>query len=721
MLTPKKSKDQSKSPKQPKPGKFQLGLRNKMILRISVPLVVILTFVGVVLYNQIAHTVENIKQVEIQAQNSTAAATVESFFDPLFTTAELAQDMDSFVNLLENTSAFTPAPQETDTPADPADPTAPAPPVVNIEPSMKHSPYLSTAVAEVQDMTENLSSSGVQQICLFSTVTGEVFDSSGAFMDKSFVLAERGWFQQLLANNGDPILTGAYTDALTNQQVVTVATAIKDKSNQIIGGLVCDISLTSLTSDIAALTIGETGYLTVIDSEGDIIYHPDSSLIMTNISKIDYTENMAAAVSTPTDSAAMVYERSGNSFCGAVSYSDNYDWHILGCMPYDEYHQEIEATTKVIISSFLVCILALVGIVIFIAAGILRPIMQLNGVVDQLAKGHLDVELNVTSHDEIGQLGHNINALVERLKTYIVYINEISDLLHEVGTGNLCLTFKNSFDGDFRRVKDEMENTVALLNDSLAAIQVAAEQVDAGSEQVASGAQALSQGATEQASSTEELAATVNDINVSMQAAGEAAYLASTKASEAGQLTIQCNEHMQELVSAMDEISKTSDQISKIIKEIDDIAFQTNILALNAAVEAARAGAAGKGFAVVADEVRNLAAKSAEAAKNTAVLIEASVAAVEKGANLVDTTAKHLQSVSDNSNEMAGMIQNIAATAKNSADSVQQVTVGLDQISAVVQTNSATAEESAAASQELSAQSATMKELVGKFHLNNQF
>ena len=134
MFTPKKSKDQSKSPKQPKSGKFQLGLRNKMILRISVPLVVILTFVGVVLYNQIAHTVENIKQVEIQAQNSTAAATVESFFDPLFTTAELAQDMDSFVNLLENTSAFTPAPQETDTPADPTDSTAPAPPVVNIEP-----------------------------------------------------------------------------------------------------------------------------------------------------------------------------------------------------------------------------------------------------------------------------------------------------------------------------------------------------------------------------------------------------------------------------------------------------------------------------------------------------------------------------------------------------------------------------------------------------------
>ena len=713
MFSPKKPKDHSKPSKQSKPGKFQLGLRNTMILRISIPLVVILTFVGIVLYNQITHTVENIKQVEIEAQNATAAATVESFFDPLFTAAELAENMDSFVALIQDAAKPIPPVAEPapDAPADAAPPVA-------VTPSMKNSAFLSAALSELQDIANTLSENGVQQGFLFSTATGEMFDSTGAFMDDTFVLAERGWFQQLQANNGEPILTGAYTDIFTGKQVVTVATSIKDSNGQILGGVGVDISLDSLTTDIAALTIGETGYLTVIDSEGDIIYHPDSSLIMTNISEIDYSENMVAAIQNSANSSAMVYQRDDNSLCGAVSYSDDYSWTILGCMPYDEYRQEIEATTKVIIFSFLLCTLVLIGIVILIASTILRPIMQLNGVVDQLAQGQLDVKLNVTSHDEIGQLGHNINALVDRLKTYIVYINEISDLLHEVGTGNLCLTFKNSFDGDFRKVKDEMENTVALLNDSLSAIQVAAEQVDAGSEQVASGAQALSQGATEQASSTEELAATVNDINVSMQAAGEAAYLASTKASEAGQLTVQCNEHMQELVSAMDDISTTSEQISKIIKEIDDIAFQTNILALNAAVEAARAGAAGKGFAVVADEVRNLAAKSAEAAKNTAALIEASVAAVGKGAALVDTTAKHLQSVSDNSNEMAGMIQNIAATAKHTADSIQQVSVGLDQISAVVQTNSATAEQSAAASQELSAQSATMKELVGKFHLN---
>ena len=713
MFSPKKPKDHSKPSKQSKPGKFQLGLRNTMILRISIPLVVILTFVGIVLYNQITHTVENIKQVEIEAQNATAAATVESFFDPLFTATELAENMDSFVALIQDAAKPVPPVAEPapDAPADAAPPVA-------VTPSMKNSAFLSAALSELQDIANTLSENGVQQGFLFSTATGEMFDSTGAFMDDTFVLAERGWFQQLQANNGEPILTGAYTDIFTGKQVVTVATSIKDSNGQILGGVGVDISLDSLTTDIAALTIGETGYLTVIDSEGDIIYHPDSSLIMTNISEIDYSENMVAAIQNSANSSAMVYQRDDNSLCGAVSYSDDYDWRILGCMPYDEYRQEIEATTKVIIFSFLLCTLVLIGIVILIASTILRPIMQLNGVVDQLAQGQLDVKLNVTSHDEIGQLGHNINALVDRLKTYIVYINEISDLLHEVGTGNLCLTFKNSFDGDFRKVKDEMENTVALLNDSLSAIQVAAEQVDAGSEQVASGAQALSQGATEQASSTEELAATVNDINVSMQAAGEAAYLASTKASEAGQLTVQCNEHMQELVSAMDDISTTSEQISKIIKEIDDIAFQTNILALNAAVEAARAGAAGKGFAVVADEVRNLAAKSAEAAKNTAALIEASVAAVGKGAALVDTTAKHLQSVSDNSNEMAGMIQNIAATAKHTADSIQQVSVGLDQISAVVQTNSATAEQSAAASQELSAQSATMKELVGKFHLN---
>ena len=182
-------------------------------------------------------------------------------------------------------------------------------------------------------------------------------------------------------------------------------------------------------------------------------------------------------------------------------------------------------------------------------------------------------------------------------------------------------------------------------------------------------------------------------------------------------MMLACDEQMKDMVNAMGEISRTSEEIGKINKTIEDIAFQTNILALNAAVEAARAGAAGKGFAVVADEVRSLAAKSAEASKNASALIEASMAAVQKGVRIVDTTAENLQKVSDGAQKNAEMVTTIAEAANALVASVEQVATGIDQISAVVQNNSATAEQSAAASEELSGQSAMLKESINQFRL----
>ena len=134
-------------------------------------------------------------------------------------------------------------------------------------------------------------------------------------------------------------------------------------------------------------------------------------------------------------------------------------------------------------------------------------------------------------------------------------------------------------------------------------------------------------------------------------------------------------------------------------------------------MEAARAGTAGKGFAVVADEVRNLASKSAEASKNTAVLIENSLKAVEHGTQIADETARSLLQAVNDVNEMTGIIGQISKASNNQSEAISQITTGIDQISSVVQTNSATAQESAAASEELSSQSQLMKSLVGRFQL----
>ena len=176
-------------------------------------------------------------------------------------------------------------------------------------------------------------------------------------------------------------------------------------------------------------------------------------------------------------------------------------------------------------------------------------------------------------------------------------------------------------------------------------------------------------------------------------------------------------EHVKELNTAMEKISGSSQEISKIIATIENIAFQTNILALNAAVEAARAGSAGKGFAVVADEVRNLATKSDEAAKATKELIESSIAAVAEGGEAVALVTEALEQTSQSAGQVTAQMDIVVEAVENQTTSITQVTEGVDQISSVVQTNSATAEESAAASQELSAEAASLKQLVDQFTL----
>jgi len=258
------------------------------------------------------------------------------------------------------------------------------------------------------------------------------------------------------------------------------------------------------------------------------------------------------------------------------------------------------------------------------------------------------------------------------------------------------------------------QSIVNPINRVIGGLNDGAEQVSSASGQVAASSQSLAQGSSEQAASIEETSSSLEEMSsMTKQNTGNAKQ-ADNLMKDANQVVGQANQSMSELTGSMGEISKASEETSKIIKTIDEIAFQTNLLALNAAVEAARAGEAGAGFAVVADEVRNLAMRAADAAKDTAELIEGTVKKVNEGSELVTHTNEAFTQVSTSSAKVGELVAEIAAASDEQSRGIEQVNTAVSEMDKVTQSNAANAEESASASEEMAAQAEQMKEMIGE-------
>ena len=307
-----------------------------------------------------------------------------------------------------------------------------------------------------------------------------------------------------------------------------------------------------------------------------------------------------------------------------------------------------------------------------ISRAIKNPIRMLLQASERIAEGDLNVHVDADAEDEIGQLAKAFDVMTDKVNSVLLDIHHASD------------------------------------------------QVRAGSQQLAESSQRLSHGAAEQASAVEEITASLEQLAAQTSGNATNAGQASSIASQALKDAHQGNARMKEMLVSMEQINEASGRISKIIKVMDDIAFQTNLLALNAAVEAAHAGHQGRGFAVVAQEVRNLAAKSAEAARETTDMIENSIRSVNAGSQMAEDTAKALARIEQEVSRAARLMGEIAQASGEQAAGIDQVNRAVMQVSQVTQTNAATSEESAAASEELSGQAETLQLAVGRFSLKTQ-
>jgi methyl-accepting chemotaxis protein len=505
--------------------------------------------------------------------------------------------------------------------------------------------------------------------------------------------------------------------------LITLSSPIVNKNGEFLGVANCDIDMSS----IAGLDYADGGYKTsysyIVTNNGTCLAHTiDKGIVGSvpqSVSDYEAIRNAVAGGNSVTD-------KINNSFSqGKPALAIHKALHVDGTdVNWSSAFvvNESEAMNSVTNMTFALAGIGTIGLIVLILVSVmalkkgLAPVDSVMDLAEKMRNGDLSHSNGdmIYKNDELGLLAKIFTETSEVLGGYI---NEISEVLEHVASGNLIVLIDRDFMGDFNKIKIDLSRILNSLNSTFYEMRAAAEQVASGAGQFSDSSQSLSQGAIEQASSVEELSAKIMEITNQVKESAMYANNANEKAEAVGAELEKSNKQMNELLKAMNDITVTSSQIGIIIKTIEDIAFQTNILALNAAVEAARAGEAGKGFAVVADEVRNLASKSAEAAKNTTGLIESSLHSVEEGGRFAEITAASLGKVVAGAKEIISDIAEISEKSKVQSSSLEEVTAGIDQISNVVQNNAAIAEESAATSQELSAQAQMLKEQIARFRI----
>jgi len=330
-------------------------------------------------------------------------------------------------------------------------------------------------------------------------------------------------------------------------------------------------------------------------------------------------------------------------------------------------------------------------------------------------KGNLSHRADVTPYQ--GKYQEIVQGFNDTIDAIMGPINEASRVLAKLAGKDMTARMIGEYEGDYAKIKDTLNMLVESLDKSLQQVSIGADQVTSASVQISNGGQSLSQGASEQASSLEEVSSSLQEMSSMTKQNTLNAKEAKGVADQARSSADKGVESMNRMSSAINQIKSSSAATAKIVKTIDEIAFQTNLLALNAAVEAARAGDAGRGFAVVAEEVRNLAMRSAEAAKNTASLIEEAVKNSENGVAINAEVLNNFQEIAEKTNKVSQVVAEIAAASDQQDQGISQLNKAVEQLNQLTQQNAANAEESASAAEEMSSQSEEMRSMVGGFKL----
>ncbi len=561
-------------------------------------------------------------------------------------------------------------------------------------------------------------------------------EGSGYLYEKhedAFDTYEKAYYQQI-KSTGEPYLMEPYVYELMGEEImmISVIAPIHDTEGNFMGVAGMDVALDDLQSMRFAGTGYESAHMVALAEDGTILVDtanpaavgkPASdtgyaimSKAQDSLSGMPPSENANSLYVLENNITNFATKNRGISVSVPLTMSGGNQWMLYLSIDKGEFYGPIISDIVKLSLAIIVFGILMLCIVYYIIKKYLSPIQTIMDGAARLEAGDLNIHIDVRSRDELGRLAQAFNHISTTMNNYV---HDISIQLSEMANNNLDINITQKYIGDFIPIQDSIEKISCALNNTLHQINSSADAVAQRAESMSVDAHGLAKSVLAEAQAIEELTTSIGSLSKDMTANADHAQKANETVLNVKEQIVSSNHEMSNLVSAMSDIRQSSSEIQKIVGAIQGIADQTNLLSLNASVEASRAGEAGKTFAVVAKEIRDLAARSADAVKQTEELIHASHQAVERGIRIADDTAKSLSLVVEGANEVSSSVDQINSATQEQKKVLDHLTDHIDLISNAMQTNSASVQGSAGTSTELLGLSKRLYELVKGFRLKN--
>ena len=550
---------------------------------------------------------------------------------------------------------------------------------------------------------------------LYGFTSGNILDSNGVSRKDDTDFSDRDYVKEALAGNVN--ISDLTLSKYTGNYGFSVASPLYSNVGKINGVVYFRMDVDFMSNILNQIVISEQSYTYLVDGNGMVIVHPDESLI----GECNITDSKTGIGSISDKILAQApgageYSSTGTEYlCGYSPVAGTNGWTIIVTAPKSDFMDATyDAMKTLVIVDVISLMLALLLAGLF-AGSIGESVHKVSQELSYLSEGNLNHQIEPGRRtDEIGQLQ---KSTAELQQTFKKIIHETNTILGGMANYDLTQDAMHSYPGDFNQLSDSVNRIRVIMQKLIKEVQASAYSVGTGSGELAGAAESLANATVTQASSINQLVSNVEDMSECIVRNSENEEHVQERLQKLDALIINGNNQMQQLCDVVTQVESMSSDIQNIIGTIESIAFQINILALNASVEAARVGENGRGFAVVADEVGNLAAKTTEASKQTADLINDCLKKIDNAMVCADSTSKCLKDIVENSEQISNAFKNISEDTKQQADKSSNIKQEISNISNAIQINSATAEETAASTQLLSEQAQNLSKLISKFRV----